>query len=117
MMLEFLNYATKKDVLIAVSYSGLTKEALIACEIAKKKGTTVIFITSNAGERVKELSDEVLLVPNNEHLVRVGAISSIASSMAIGDVLYLGSIQDTLDTEVEQNMIATSDLVSHLKEK
>ncbi len=117
MMLEFLNYATKKDVLIAVSYSGLTKEALIACEIAKKKGTTVIFITSNAGERVKELSDEVLLVPNNEHLVRVGAISSIASSMAIGDVLYLGSIQDTLDTEVEQNMIATSDLVSRLKEK
>ena len=35
MMLEFLNYATAQDILITVSYSGLTKEALIACEIAK----------------------------------------------------------------------------------
>ncbi len=56
------------------------------------------------------------LVPNNEHLIRVGAISSIASSMAIADVLYLGSIQDELDTEIERNMIETSQLVSRLKE-
>ena len=117
MMLEFLNYATAQDILITVSYSGLTKEALIACEIAKNRGATVIFITSNDGENVRSLSDEVLLVPNNEHLIRVGAISSIASSMAIGDVLYLGSIQDDLDTEIERNMIETSQLVSRLKEK
>ena len=117
MMLEFLNYATAQDILITVSYSGLTKEALIACEIAKNRGATVIFITSNDGENVQSLSDEVLLVPNNEHLIRVGAISSIASSMAIGDVLYLGSIQDDLDTEIERNMIETSQLVSRLKEK
>lgn len=117
MMVEFLNYATEKDVLIAVSYSGLTKEILLACEIAKDKGVTVIFITSNSGQRIKELSDEVLLVPNNEHLVRVGAISSIASAMAIGDVLYLGSIQHNFDTEIEQNMIKTSELVGRMKEK
>lgn len=117
MTLEFLNYATETDILIAVSYSGLSKEVLIACEVAKSKGTTVIFITSNEGESVKSVSDEVLLVPNNEHLIRVGAISSIASSMAVGDVLYLGSIQDELEDKVEKNMIATSQLVRHLKEK
>ena len=66
---------------------------------------------------MRSLSDEVLLVPNNEHLIRVGAISSIASSMAIGDVLYLGSIQDDLDTEIERNMIETSQLVSRLKRR
>ena len=37
--------------------------------------------------------------------------------MAIADVLYLGSIQDELDTEIERNMIETSQLVSRLKEK
>ncbi|MBX8977364.1 MurR/RpiR family transcriptional regulator [Enterococcus gallinarum] len=116
MMLEFLNYSTEQDILIAVSYSGLSKEALIACEIAKNREAKVIFITSNDGQRIQELSDEVLLVPNNEHLIRVGAISSIASSMAIADVLYLGSIQDELDTEIERNMIETSQLVSRLKE-
>ncbi|MGC3394348.1 SIS domain-containing protein, partial [Enterococcus faecalis] len=77
-----------QDNMITVSYRGLTKEALIACELAKNTGATVIFITRNDGEKVRSLSDEVLLVPNNEHLIRVGAISSIASSMAIGDVLY-----------------------------
>ena len=44
MMLEFLNYATAQDILITVSYSGLTKEALIACEIAKNRGATVILL-------------------------------------------------------------------------
>jgi DNA-binding MurR/RpiR family transcriptional regulator len=117
MMLEFLNYATKRDVLIAVSYSGLTKEVLIACEVAKEKGLTVIFITSNEGEKVRSLSDEILIVPNNEHLVRVGAISSVTSSMAVGDVLYLGSIQENLETTVEQNMIETSKLARLLKEE
>ncbi|MHC5227084.1 MurR/RpiR family transcriptional regulator [Enterococcus sp. LJL99] len=117
MMLEFLNYTTEKDVLIAISYSGLTKEVLIACEIAKKNQTKVIFITSNASEKIQKLSDEILLVPNNEHLVRVGAISSVASSMAIGDVLYLGVIRDDLETKVEQNMIETNKLVNRLKEK
>ncbi|MGC3161655.1 MurR/RpiR family transcriptional regulator, partial [Enterococcus faecalis] len=78
---------------------------------------SVIFITSNDGENVRSLSVEVLLVPNNEHLIRVGAISSIASSMGIGDVLYLGSIQDDLDTEIVRKMIETSQLVCRLKEK
>ncbi|WP_348920797.1 MurR/RpiR family transcriptional regulator [Enterococcus rotai] len=117
MQFEFLNYSKPGDVLIAVSYSGMSKEVLIACEIAQKNQTKIIFITRNESERITKLSDEVLLVPANEHLLRVGAIASIASTMAVGDVLYLGSIQDDLDTTIEKNMMDTRKLVEKLKEK
>ncbi|ALS37199.1 DNA-binding MurR/RpiR family transcriptional regulator [Enterococcus rotai] len=117
MQFEFLNYSKPADVLIAVSYSGMSKEVLIACEIAQKNQTKIIFITRNESERITKLSDEVLLVPANEHLLRVGAIASIASTMAVGDVLYLGSIQDDLDTTIEKNMMDTRKLVEKLKEK
>ena len=117
MQFEFLNYSKPEDVLIAVSYSGMSKEVLIACEIAQKNQTKIIFITRNESERIMKLSDEVLLVPANEHLLRVGAIASIASTMAVGDVLYLGSIQDDLDTTIEKNMTDTRKLVEKLKEK
>lgn len=117
MQFEFLNYSKPDDVLVAISYSGLSKEVLIACEIARQNKTKIIFITRNESERIIELSDEVLLVPANEHLLRVGAIASIASTMAVGDVLYLGSIQDDLDTTVEKNMTDTRKLVEKLKEK
>ena len=116
MNLEFLHYATKQDVLIAVSYSGMSKEILLACETARNNHTPIIFITRNDGPRVKELSDALLLVPDNEHLVRVGAISSITSSMAVGDILYLACIQDQIDDDLTERMIETSSLVSRLKE-
>ncbi|MEI5994699.1 MurR/RpiR family transcriptional regulator [Candidatus Enterococcus mansonii] len=117
MQFEFLNYAKPNDVLIAISYSGMSKEVLVACEIARHKQLKVIFITRNEQQRIKDLSDEVLRVPSNEHLLRVGAIASIASTMAVGDVLYLGSIQDDLETTIEKNMLDTRKLVEKLKEK
>lgn len=116
MNLEFMNYSTSEDVVIAVSYSGYTKEVLLACEIAQKNQTPIIFITRNDGERIQQISDIQLLVPDNEHLVRVGAISSIASSMAVGDILYLGSIQDRIEEDIQARMIETNTLVNRLKE-
>ncbi|MEI5991180.1 MurR/RpiR family transcriptional regulator [Enterococcus crotali] len=117
MQFEFLNYSKPEDVLIAISYSGLSKEVLIACEIARQNKSKIIFITRNESERIVKVSDEVLLVPANEHLLRVGAVASIASTMAVGDVLYLGSIQDDLETTIEKNMMDTRKLVEKLKEK
>lgn len=116
MNIEFINYASEKDVVIAVSYSGKTKEVLHACETAKKNNCHTIFITKNDSQRIRELSNEILLVPDNEHIIRVGAISSVTSSMAVGDILYLGSIQDEIEESIEQKMIETNKLVNQFKE-
>lgn len=117
MNIEFLNYSSEKDVLIAVSYSGSRKEVRVACEIAKHKGTPVIFITKNDSKDIREISDFLLLVPDSEHIVRVGAISSVSASMAVGDMLYLGSIQDKLDRDVPLHMVETNELINRLKEE
>ncbi len=115
--LETLTYATDKDVVIAVTYSGHTMETLLACEYAKQKGVHLIIITRNDGERISRLADEILKVPANEHLLRVGAISSLYASMIVGTVLYLGVIQEDIENSIEENMIITKNWVSPLKEE
>lgn len=117
MNLEFINYATEKDVVIAISYSGKTREVTLPCIKAKENNCHTIFITRNDSQEIKKIADEVILVPNNEHVVRVGAISSVTSSMAIGDILYLGSIQGEMDDSIRQRMIETNKLVNQLKEE
>lgn len=117
MNLEFINYATEKDVVIAISYSGQTREVLLPCQKAKENNCPIIFITKNNSEKIQNLADTLVLVPDNEHVVRIGAISSIASSMAIGDILFLGSIQAEMDTKIPQRMIETNDLVNQLKKE
>lgn len=115
--LEMLSYATQEDVVIAVSYSGHTKEILLACQYAKERNVHLIVITRNNGEKIRAMADEILLVPSNEHLLRVGAISSLYSSMIVGTVLYLGVIQEHLEESLEQNLITTKNWVSPLKEE
>lgn len=117
MNMEFMNYSTENDVVIAVSYSGLSKEVLIACKIAKKNKTPIIFISRNTSEKIKQICDVLLQVPDNEHLVRVGAISSVTTSMAVGDMIYIGSIQEKLDGEISERMIKTNQLIRTFKEK
>ncbi|MGM0122798.1 hypothetical protein IGI37_000164 [Enterococcus sp. AZ194] len=115
--IEMLNYATADDVVIAVTYSGHTKEILLACEYAKKKGAHLIVITRNQGPKIKNLANEVLVVPSNEHLLRVGAISSMYSSMIVGTALYLGVIQENIEEDITENMIITKNWINPLKEE
>jgi len=117
MGIEMLNYASIDDVVIAVTYSGHTKEVLLACEYAKSKNAHIIIITRNNSERIKNLADEILLVPDNEHLLRVGAISSMYSSMIVGTTLYLGVIKNDVDDEITARMVMTKNWVDPLKEE
>lgn len=115
--IEMLSYATAEDVVIAFSYSGDTKEILLACEYGKHQGANVIIVTRNHEEKIQKLADQLLTVPNNEHLLRVGAISSMYSSMMIGTILYLGTIQDKIDSEIESRMKITREWVIPLKDE
>lgn len=114
MNVEFLNFSTSNDVLIAISYSGLSKEVLAACEIARSNETPVIIITAN--NSIGEESDCLLQVPNNENIVRVGAISSVYSSMTVGNLLFLGSIQDSIENDLSQRMTEVRQVIQQLKQ-
>ncbi len=56
-----INLASKDDVLIAISKSGITKNVIKGVELAKEKGMRIIAITCYANSRLGEVADYVLL--------------------------------------------------------
>lgn len=115
MMTEFFHYLNNEDVIIVFSYSGLTKEVIYPCKVAKDKGATVIAITRHRPSVLRSLADIALLVPDNENQLRVGTINSKYSSLLMVDILYLGTIQEKMDSYLE-NLVETRTLIRKYKE-
>ncbi|KUO71027.1 MAG: hypothetical protein APF77_15115 [Clostridia bacterium BRH_c25] len=85
------NVCTSKDVIIAISFSGRSKEVNIAVENAKKGNTPIVAITQKMESRLGQLADYVLLTPSYEiNENRMGAIFSRYGQLFIVDYLYMG---------------------------
>ena len=105
----------KEDVVIAISYSGETKEVLMCVENAKKRGATVIAITkASVNNTLENISDIVLHVPYVERSLREGAMSSRISQLAIIDMLFIGMAKNNLK-EVEEKLRTTRKAIEELK--
>ena len=106
----------KDDVVIAISYSGETKEVLMCVENAKKRGATVIAITkASVNNTLENASDIVLHVPYVERSLREGAMSSRISQLAIIDMLFIGMAKNNLK-EVEEKLRTTRKAIEELKD-
>lgn len=116
MLVEFFNYIDDRDVVIAFSYSGQSKEVLYPCEIASEQKAQVIAVTRNHPSRLQDIADICLFVPDKEAVMRIGAFTSLHTSIMMEDLLYLGVIQDNLE-DIEVNLIKTRKLVEGLKTK
>lgn len=84
-----LTHYTFEDLLIVISYTGKTVEAVNTARMAKSLGVPIISITQIGGSAVAQYSDYPLYVSSNEPLVRVGATTSRITSLVIVDVVYL----------------------------
>ncbi|MDR2977196.1 MAG: MurR/RpiR family transcriptional regulator [Streptococcaceae bacterium] len=115
MTIEGLNYIGPEDVLLVFSYSGETKDAIHALQIAHKKKAKVFLISKNQNDNLKKMTDEIIVVPNREHLLRIGAISSLESSMQIGTVIYLACIENMIGKELTERMTETAALINEIK--
>lgn len=116
MMVEFFHYIDERDVVIAFSYSGQSQEVLYACEIAKKQKARVIAVTRKRDSALQDLADICLFVPDKEAVMRIGAFTSLHTSMMMGDLLFMGAIQEKLE-QIEVDLIQTRKLVAGLKTK
>ena len=116
MVMEFFNYLDERDVVVAFSYSGQSKEIIYACEAARERGVVVIAVTRKSSSPLSGLADICLFVPNQERAMRIGAFTSKHTSMTMADLLYLGVIQDDLET-MEVELMKTRKLVERLKLK
>ena len=63
---QVLGYGKEKDVLLAISTSGNSKNVYNACVVAKAKGLKIIGLTGKTGGKLKEISDCTIVVPNDE---------------------------------------------------
>lgn len=113
--LALVSNICKDDLLIAISYSGLTKEILIASEYAKNIGAKVISISKALNSALANNTDELLLIPEIEREMRYGAISSRLSSQIITDILYYGYVAANTE-KVNENMRISKLLTNKLKD-
>ena len=97
---------TKQDVLLAISFSGQRKEVLLAAEIAKSKGATVIAITSLQESKLRELADYTLDTISDEPRWRSSSISSRCAQFCVSDLLFMALLQ--LNDSEGINMIEQS---------
>lgn len=116
MMVEFFNYVDERDVIIAFSYSGQSQEVLYACRIAKQQKALVIAITRRRDSPLQDLADICLFVPDNEAVLRIGAFTSLHTSLMMEELLYMGVIQENLE-HIEVELIKTRKMVAGLKTK
>lgn len=115
MSIEFSIYSTPKDVAIAISYGGDSKEVLLAVEQAKKNNTPVIAIVKEGDTTLSKMVDYCLFVPNNEKRIRMGSLGSKFAQMLMIDILYFGVVRENLETVLEELKL-TSDSIRPLKD-
>ncbi|HWL26593.1 MAG TPA: MurR/RpiR family transcriptional regulator [Ureibacillus sp.] len=81
---------THQDVILAISYSGETKEIIQTVNIAKEKNAKIISLTEYKQNTLQKLSDINLYVSSTEKLIRSAATASRISQLTIIDILFTG---------------------------
>ena len=63
---QVLGLGNKGDVLIAISTSGNSRNAVLAAKVARAKGVKVISMTGEGGGKLSDVSDVTIAVPDRE---------------------------------------------------
>ncbi|WP_435945963.1 SIS domain-containing protein [Dryocola sp. BD586] len=104
---------SNRDVMLAISSSGRRKEVVLAAEIAKAKGATVVAITSLQDSELRKLADYTLDTIADELRWRSSSISSRTAQLCVSDLLFMRLLQ--LNESAGMRMIEQSrDLVEKL---
>lgn len=104
------------DVVIAISYSGETRETVLAARTAKAHGCSVIAITQANHNTLARLADFPLYIPGEEKEFRVGAMTSRTSGLLLLDLLYLGVAKHD-PQRTENSLRNTHSIIQDLREK
>lgn len=110
-----LNFITKEDACVCVSYSGNTKETVLVAEIAKKAGAKTVGICCYGRNELSKICDITLRVPHDERELRLGAISSRNTTLTLLDTIYL-AITHRHYSDVLNDIESTRDLIKKLRD-
>ena len=110
-----LNFITKEDACVCVSYSGNTKETVLVAEIAKKAGAKTVGICCYGRNELSKICDITLRVPHDERELRLGDISSRNTTLTLLDTIYL-AITHRHYPDVLNDIESTRDLIKKLRD-
>lgn len=110
-----LNFITKEDACVCVSYSGNTKETVLVAEVAKKAGAKTVGICCYGRNELSKICDITLRVPHDERELRLGAISSRNTTLTLLDTIYL-AITHRHYPDVLNDIESTRDLIKKLRD-
>lgn len=97
----------KGDVVVAISFTGSTRDTVETVKVAKKAGAVVICITNHGKSPIAKLADIVLLSSVKETPLQSGALSSKIAHLHIIDLLYTG-ITIKMKDEAMENIDKTA---------
>ena len=87
--LSNISLGTRRDVIVAVSHSGSSRQVIQALELGKEKGMKSIAITGAARSPVSQIADYTLYIPVEDPLFsEFGAISHVYAMAVIDALLY-----------------------------
>ncbi|HCR2983990.1 TPA: MurR/RpiR family transcriptional regulator [Serratia marcescens] len=87
----------KRDLLLAISFSGERREINLAAEEARQAGARVLALTSFSPNGLQQRADHCLYTIAEEPHTRSAAISSSTAQFALTDLLFMALIQHDLD--------------------
>ncbi|MGE4486086.1 MAG: MurR/RpiR family transcriptional regulator [Oscillospiraceae bacterium] len=79
---------TERDVVVAISHSGSSRDIVENAKIAKKSGAKIISLTSIGTSPLSKISDIQLYTASKETQYRIVAMNSRIAQMAIIDAIY-----------------------------
>ena len=94
-------HLTEEDVMLAISYSGETKEIVEAVQIARANNVPIISLTRYGNNSVQSLADIKLYASPTEHSIRSAATVSRISQLSVIDILFTGMISSDMAKSVE----------------
>ena len=83
------SHLTERDVVLAISHSGASKDILETLELARSCGAKTISISNYGKTPIEKYSDICLHTASDETQYRTLALASRVSQLAIIDTLYL----------------------------
>lgn len=87
--LSNVSLGTKKDVIVAISHSGSSRQVIQALELAREKGMKSIAITGSGRSPVSQIADFTLTIPVEDPLFsEFGAVSHVYATAVIDTLLY-----------------------------
>jgi DNA-binding MurR/RpiR family transcriptional regulator len=92
----------KRDLLLAISFSGERREINLAAEEARIAGAKVLALTSFSPNGLQQRADHCLYTIAEEPNTRSAAISSSTAQYALTDLLFMALIQHDLDRAPER---------------